>query len=120
MPSPVPAAGARRLLARRPDLTALASANDLLALGAYDALAAAGRRVPADVSVTGHNDMPMVDMVAPPLTTVRIGHAEMGREAAHLLLRAMEDRAAPPARGTAVLLRPELVVRASTAAPRPG
>ena len=114
------AEAARRLLARRPDLSALACANDLLALGAYDALAAAGRRVPADVSVTGHNDMPMVDMVAPPLTTVRIGHAEMGREAAHLLLRAMEDRAAPPARGTAVLLRPELVVRASTAAPRPG
>jgi LacI family transcriptional regulator len=114
------AEAARRLLARRPDLTALACANDLLALGAYDALAEAGLRVPGDVSVTGHNDMPMVDMVAPPLTTVRIGHAEMGREAAHLLLRAMEDPAAPPARGTAVLLRPELVVRASTAAPRPG
>ena len=61
----------------------------------------------------GHNDMPLVDMVAPPLTTVRIAHSEMGREAAHLLLRAIEDRAAPPARGTAVLLRPELVVRAS-------
>ncbi len=49
-----------------------------------------------------------------------LAHSEMGREAAHLLLRAMEDPAAPPARGTAVLLRPELVVRASTAAPRPG
>ncbi len=73
--------------------------------------------MPADVSGTGHNDMPMVDMVAPPRTTVRLGHAEMGREAAHLLLRAIEDRAAPPARGTAVLLRPELVVRASTAPP---
>jgi LacI family transcriptional regulator len=115
----VGAEAAKRLLARRSDLTALACANDLLALGAYDALAAVGRRVPQDVSVTGHNDMPMVDMVAPPLTTVRIGHAEMGREAAHLLLRALEDRAAPPARGTAVLLRPELVVRASTAPPRP-
>jgi LacI family transcriptional regulator len=40
---PADAAAAGRLLERRPDLTALACANDLLALGAYDALAGAGR-----------------------------------------------------------------------------
>ncbi len=109
-------AAARRLLERQPGLTALACANDLLALGAYDALAAAGLRVPGDFSVTGHNDMPLVDMVSPPLTTVRIGHAAMGSEAARLLLREIEEGGRAPARS--VVLRPELVVRASTAAPR--
>ncbi|MDO9711790.1 LacI family DNA-binding transcriptional regulator [Paracraurococcus lichenis] len=110
------AVASARLLARRPDLTALACANDLLALGAYDTLAGLSRTVPRDVSVTGHNDMPLVDMVAPPLTTVRIGHAEMGQEGARLLLRAIEDRTAIPP-GCTTLLRPEIVVRASTAPP---
>jgi LacI family transcriptional regulator len=117
---PAGAAAARQLLERRPDLTALACANDLLALGAYDALAGAGRRVPADVSVVGHNDMPLVDMVAPPLTTVRIGHAAMGREAALLLLRALEGEGGGSDGAAAVLLRPDLVVRGSTAPPPPG
>ena len=77
-------------------------------------MAAAGRRIPANVSVTGHNDMPLADMVAPPLTTVRIGHAALGSEAARLL-RAAEGTGASPAAG--MVLRPEFVVRASTAAP---
>ena len=102
------------LLARMPGLTAIVAANDLLALGCYDALRAAGLRCPQDLSVVGHNDMPMVDMVDPPLTTVRIRHHEMGAEAARLLLRQIADAT----QGFDVVLRPDLVVRASTAAPR--
>jgi len=99
------------LLAQAPELTAIVAANDLLALGCYDALRAAGRRCPQDLSVVGHNDMPLVDMVDPPLTTVRIRHHEMGAEAARLLLRQI----AGAAEGFDVVLRPDLVVRASTA-----
>lgn len=94
--------------------------NDLVALGAYNALAEAGLKVPRDVCVTGHNDMPLVDMVDPPLTTVRLPHRELGWRAAQLLLDAMAapDKGQPPPTGQAPLtlvLRPELVVRASTA-----
>jgi LacI family transcriptional regulator len=102
-----------RLLARCPDLTALACANDLLALGAYDACRALGRRIPDDISVTGHNDMPLVDMIDPPLTTVRIAHSEMGRQGAQLLLAMLAGRISVPG----VVLTPELVLRASTARP---
>ena len=56
--------------------------------------------------------MPLVDMVSPALTTVRIPHAAMGREAAHLLLRAM--RGDPPG-PLQVVLGLELIVRGSTA-----
>ncbi|MGG5819217.1 LacI family DNA-binding transcriptional regulator [Falsiroseomonas sp. HW251] len=94
--------------------TAVAVANDMLCLGAYDALAAAGQRIPDDVSVTGFNDMPFVDRIAPPLTTVRIQHAEMGRRAAELLLGALAE----PSGREEVLLEPEVVVRGSTAPPR--
>ena len=59
--------------------------------------------------------MPLVDMIAPPLTTIRIRHHEMGLEAARLLLELMRKTSEGV---TDVVLRPELIVRASTAAPR--
>ncbi|NKC32026.1 LacI family DNA-binding transcriptional regulator [Falsiroseomonas selenitidurans] len=99
-----------------PRFTAVAVANDMLCLGTYDALAAAGLRVAADVSVTGFNDMPFVDRICPALTTVRIQHAAMGRQAAEILLAEMADPALPR---RDIRLVPELVCRASTAPPNP-
>jgi len=92
---------------------AVACCNDLVALGAYDALAAAGLRIPHDVAVTGHNDMPLVDLIAPALTTVRPPHRELGWRAAQLLFERLDGQELSPA---TVVLRPELVVRASTQA----
>lgn len=105
------------LLRRYRATTAIIASNDLLALGCYDALAAAGLQCPRDLSVVGHNDIPLVDMVHPPLTTLRIQHREMGRQAAQLLL---ERIAAPDTKPVRITLSPELVVRGSTAAPRSG
>lgn len=101
------------LLQNRRDLTAVVAANDLVALGAYDALAEAGLHVPEDMSVVGHNDMPFVDLVHPPLTTIRIGHHDLGREAARLLMSEINHDG--NAR-RAIILAPELVERASTRA----
>jgi LacI family transcriptional regulator len=106
---------ALRLLDRKHAPTAIVAANDLLALGIYDALAARRLRCPADVSVVGHNDMPYVDMLSPPLTTVRIAQRDIGNQAARLLL---EQIAAPAARRERVVLEPVLVVRGSTAGPK--
>jgi LacI family transcriptional regulator len=92
--------------------TAVVAANDLLALGCYDAARELGLRVPEDVAVTGFNDMPFMDKLQPPLTTVRIPHYRMGTEAARTLLARVHDREAPVEHLT---LRPELVVRGSTA-----
>jgi len=108
-------AACAELLKRHRGLTAIVAANDLLALGCYDSLAALGLRCPQDMSVVGHNDIPLVDMVNPPLTTLRIQHREMGRKAAQLLLERLASPEAKPAR---VTLAPELMVRGSTAAPR--
>ncbi len=103
---------ARQLLDAEPSPSAIVAANDLLALGAYAALAERGLSCPADVSVTGHNDMPLVDLMTPPLTTVRMSHQRMGVEAARLLLRQMSDPDAPTEQ---IVLSPELIVRGSTA-----
>ncbi|MGB8182110.1 MAG: LacI family DNA-binding transcriptional regulator [Stellaceae bacterium] len=104
-----------QLLNQFPQATAIAAANDLLALGGYEALRERGLACPKDVSVTGYNDSPFVDLLTPPLTTVRIPQREIGIAAARTLLRRIEDNdtSAPD-----VVLRPELVVRQSTAAPR--
>jgi LacI family transcriptional regulator len=103
------------LLKRHRDTTAIIAANDLVALGCYDLLAAEGLRCPQDVSIVGHNDIPLVDMINPPLTTLRIQHREMGRRAAQLLL---EHLASPESKPVRVTLAPELITRSSTAAPR--
>jgi LacI family transcriptional regulator len=103
------------LIASHPDITAIVAANDLLALGCYDAFAERHIACPSDISVTGYNDAPFVDMVSPPLTTVRIKQHEMGVEAARLLLARMNGQEVK----ADVLLRPELMRRRSTAAPRP-
>jgi LacI family transcriptional regulator len=63
------------------------------------------------VSITGYNDMPLVDLVSPPLTTVKVDHRQMGAEAAHLLLRRIANTNVPV---VDLVLRPTLVVRAST------
>jgi LacI family transcriptional regulator len=111
------ASGMRELLALRPrarsgGFTAVVAANDLIALGALQVLQAKGIEVPQDVSLIGHNDMPLLDQLRPPLTSVRIQHYEMGLRAARLLMAALHGT---PDAASTVVLRPELMVRGSTA-----
>jgi LacI family transcriptional regulator len=93
--------------------TALIAANDLLALGCYDVLAAHGLRCPEDVSVVGFNDIPFTERLHPPLTSVRVPQRDIGVAAADLLLECLAD----PGTRRQVWLDPSLVVRGSTAAP---
>lgn len=109
------AAATRRLLDKMPEVTAIVAANDLLALGAYDVLKERGLDCPRDISIVGHNDMPMVDLISPPLTTVRISQRALGREAADLLLQRIRS---PNPEIRNIVLAPSFVVRESTAVPR--
>ena len=97
------------------ELTAIVAANDLLALGCYDALEERGLRCPEDISIVGFNDMPFVDRLRPPLTTVRVPQREIGTVAADLMLQRLTDGADGASQ---ILLEPTLVVRGSTAPPR--
>jgi len=103
-----------QLLDGNAGMTAIVAANDLLALGCYDALMERNLVCPTDISITGYNDAPFVDMVSPPLTTVRIKQCEMGTEAARVLLTRMSGQEVT----ADILLRPELVQRRSTGAPK--
>jgi LacI family transcriptional regulator len=103
----------------RADCTAIAAANDMLAVGCYAALDECGLSCPEDISVVGFNDMPFIDRLRPPLTTIRFPHYQVGTEAAQLLLERIADHSSPV---KILYLAPELIIRGSTArAPaRPG
>ena len=103
------------LLDAAAELTAIVAANDLLALGCYDALEERGLRCPEDISIVGFNDMPFVDRLHPPLTTVRVPQREIGTVAADLMLQRLTDDGDAASQ---ILLEPTLVVRGSTAPPR--
>ncbi|MFI1092689.1 LacI family DNA-binding transcriptional regulator [Streptomyces sp. NPDC020917] len=110
-------AAATAALAEDPDLTAIFATHDILAIGALEAVTRAGRRVPEDVSVVGFDDIAQVGHVEPTLTTVAFPKREMAQQAVELLLRAVEaDK--PPVNAIS-LLRPTLLVRGSSAPPRP-
>jgi LacI family transcriptional regulator len=94
--------------------TAVVAANDMIALGCYDAARELGLRIPEDVSVTGFNDMPFLDKLQPALTTVRIPHYQMGAQAARTLLARLNGGLAAVEH---VTLLPELIARGSTAPP---
>ncbi|HEX2155052.1 MAG TPA: LacI family DNA-binding transcriptional regulator [Acidimicrobiia bacterium] len=94
--------------------TAILAGNDMMALGVYETLDAHGLSCPGDISVVGHNDMPFMSAVRPPLTTVAIPQYDVGVEAARIL---MSLRAGEPPKATRRLLPTRLVVRGSTAPP---
>jgi LacI family transcriptional regulator len=93
--------------------TAIFAANDLIALGALQAIRAAGLNVPRDVSVVGVNDIPLAGFIDPPLTTMRVPQREMGAIAARMLIALVEGE---PVAEPHIRLDTTLVVRGSTAA----
>ena len=109
------AAGVDELLARAPDVTALACANDLLALGALDRLAELGVSVPGELSVTGFDDIPAAARTSPPLSTIRVPLRSLGAAGFRLALKILDGR-----RPHRQVMPFEVMWRGSAAAPRAG
>jgi LacI family transcriptional regulator len=103
-------AAAGPLLARRQRPEAIVCANDEIAMGVLEAARAAGLRVPADLAVTGWDDIPAASHLAPPLTTVRQPMLELCRRAAELLRDRITSHRSEPLHE---LLPTELVIRSS-------
>ena len=95
---------------RRP--TAVQAVNDLVAIGAAQALLQAGLRIPQDVSVVGFGNVLVSEHFRVPLTTVRQPKFRLGQAAVQMMERLLQGQPAEPAR-----LPLELVVRDSTAPP---
>ena len=108
-------AAARTLLALGDGPTAILATSDLLAFGVMEAAAELGLAVPDDLSVVGFDNVPEAARANPPLTTVHQPHIEKGLKAGRLLISQLRgERAARPE-----MLPTSLVVRSSTAPPKP-
>lgn len=103
----------RTLIELQPRPTAVVCGNDSIAFGALTEARANGLAVPRDLSLISFGDLEFASMLEPPLTTLQIPFAEIGRRAAEYLLARLGGR---PARTTTVL-ETSLILRGSTAAP---
>lgn len=101
--------------ALRTGASAVVAHNDLLAIGVVQRLAQRGVRVPEEVSVVGFDNIFAAALCTPGLTTLGGAHADVGRTAVEILLKAATSVAGTPPR---VTLPAELVLRGSTGAAR--
>ncbi|MBB1252221.1 LacI family DNA-binding transcriptional regulator [Streptomyces sp. OF3] len=96
--------------------TGIVCGSDLMALGAVRAARGRGLDVPGDLSVVGYDDSELIAFTDPPLTTVRQPVRAMAHAAVQSLLEEIGGNPVPRAE---FVFQPELVVRGSTAQPRP-
>jgi LacI family transcriptional regulator len=104
----------RQLLAleRRP--SAIFACNDLMAIGGICAASEAGVRIPADLSVISHDDIPQAGYATPRLTTMAQPKHAMGERVAHMLFERLAGEQLPWRQESR---QATLVVRQSTAPP---
>ncbi|RRR98306.1 LacI family DNA-binding transcriptional regulator [Glycomyces terrestris] len=105
----------RRLPREHPDVTAVFTTADILAIGLIEGLAAAGRSVPGDVSVVGYDNADLAAYVTPKLTTVAQDLPGKAAEAVRLMMDRLAGRDRP---AQAVSLDVALIER-GTAGPPP-
>lgn len=106
---------ARQLLSLDPRPTAIFVDNNMMMLGALQAIRESGVRVPQELSVVGFDDVPWATLLNPPLTVVAQPTHELGRRAVEQVLRRLDQ---PGVTGTHFQLMPRLIIRESTGAVR--
>lgn len=100
-----------RLVAEHPELTAVFTFNDIIAVGALRAARRLGRRVPADLAVVGFDGLQLGTVVDPELTSVALDTRRLGALAVDQAGRLLEGTT--PLSADELVIRAALVVRAS-------
>jgi DNA-binding LacI/PurR family transcriptional regulator len=93
-----------------PEVDAILSFNDLVAVGVTRACLQAGRDVPQEIAVIGADDIPLAALTNPSLTTLHVDLNKLGEQAMLALLRLIN---APDESAQKITLEPELVIRQS-------
>lgn len=102
----------KKLLAAAPNLTALVSINDRMALGAIQYIQSIGKHVPEDISVVGFDNIELSELVSPSITTVDQRASEQGQIAAQMLFDVLDEKSPE-----SVVLETRLILRDSSSNP---
>ncbi|CAN5365436.1 LacI family DNA-binding transcriptional regulator [soil metagenome] len=109
--------GLRELLDREPRITAIFSTSINQVIGVLHEAHERGLAVPADLSVLAYDDLPLADFLIPPVTTIRMPLAELGRESVDALLEQVQGY---EPRNRTVPIPPHIVERQSIGSPPRG
>jgi DNA-binding LacI/PurR family transcriptional regulator len=91
--------------------TAIFASNNLMTLGALNAIHDMGLRIPQDVAIVGFDDLSWAPSLNPPLTAVAQPIYELGKWAVNILLQSISEKDREPVE---IILKPSLVVRESS------
>lgn len=105
---------AMKLLSLKNKPEVIFAANDMMALGCYDAAAKKGLNIPDDIAVTGFDDIFVSQYLNPPLTTVRAQIEDAGKYAAKLLLDKIKKYPENHSPSKKIKINTELIIRNST------
>ncbi|MFJ5717027.1 LacI family DNA-binding transcriptional regulator [Neobacillus sp. NPDC093127] len=101
------------LLTSNEEFTALFCGNDLIAVGALQAIESKGLKVPEDVAIVGYDDINISTMIKPALTTIRQPIKEMAKSAVELLVEMIETRETIEIAPKNLMFQMELIIRES-------
>lgn len=94
------------------NFSAICCANDLIAIGAIQALRERNLKIPQDISIVGFDDIQTAKLIDPSLTTIRQPAYEMGQKASEILINSLNNKNTD---STGVItFKPTLIVRNST------
>jgi LacI family transcriptional regulator len=100
----------RNIINKYPEITAIFSVNDYLAIKAIDYLIASGIKIPRDISIIGYDNIEICSTLRVPLTTINQPKYRMGKTATQCLLDILEKKGKKPKK---IILNPEIVIRQS-------
>src|ERR1700751_1982082 len=103
----------QRLLALKPRIDGIFCFNDPLAIGAIEAVLAAGLRIPQDIAIIRVGNKPVAEALRTPLSTIDQDPRTLGEKSAKAIVALLEKNG-KNGRPRRVVLRPKLVVRATT------
>jgi LacI family transcriptional regulator len=108
-------AGAQHLIHQHPELTAIFTETDDIAMGVVGGLWQMGLKVPDDISVIGFDDITYSTMITPPLTTIHQPIDQIANTAVNQLIQTIEEPLTDP---VDIVMPTRLVIRETCAAPR--
>ena len=101
------------MLEQNPRPTAILTTNNQTTFGALKAIKELDMKIPEDISLLAFDDMPWLELLSPQISAIYQPTYEIGKTAAELLFKRMEDRSRESFEPEKILLNPRLILRKS-------